>query len=163
MRRAVALEPGSAVAQFNLGLLLGELGRLDEAAQAHRAAVEADPTLAPAAYNLCVILADGDVNEAIRWCRRAAELRPEDPRYAYTLAFYLQQSGATEDAVTGLERLIVAHRGHADAWMLLGSLYERSGRLDDAQALYTAGSGNDQLPPDVRQRFAVWLSGQGAS
>jgi len=58
-----------------------------------------DPTLAVAAYNLCVITARDRISEAVTWCRKAAELRPQDPKYAYTLAFYLNQKGDREEAV----------------------------------------------------------------
>ena len=48
------------------------------------------PSLAQAAYNLAVMSADDDIGEAIHYGRLAAGLRPEEPRYAYTLAFYLR-------------------------------------------------------------------------
>jgi tetratricopeptide (TPR) repeat protein len=158
LRRALEIEPNSAAASFNLGLLLGEQGRLEEAKKAHRAALEADPALAAAAYNLGVILAGEDMTEALLWCRRAAELRPDEPRYAYTLAFFVQQAGDAEGAVTLLESLIDTHPGYGDAWALLGTLYERLGRADDARALYRRAVENDRLPTNVRRQFALRLS-----
>lgn len=158
LRRALELEPENAAAHFNLGLLLGEQDRLADAVTAHRAALEADPDLAAAAYNLGVILARDDVEEGLRWCRRAAELQPEEPKYAYTVAFYLDQSGDREGAAAVLEALIGTHPGHGDAWAMLGSIYERLGRLHDARALYRAAAENDRLPPGLRRRFAARAS-----
>jgi tetratricopeptide (TPR) repeat protein len=157
LRRALESEPDNAAAHFNLGLLLGEQGRLREAVDAHRAALEADPELAAAAYNLGVILATENVNEGLRWCRRAAEIRPEEPKYAYTVAFYLQQSGDISGAAVLLEQLIDTHPGFGDAWMMLGSFYEEQGRRDAARALYARAAENDELPPDLRRQFAARL------
>ena len=49
--------------------------------------------MAAAAYNLGVILGEKNLDEAIAWCRKAHELRPADPKYAHTLAFYQRQEG----------------------------------------------------------------------
>ena len=35
------------------------------------------------------------------WCRRAAELRPENPQYGYTYAFYLYQAGQLDEVTKG--------------------------------------------------------------
>ena len=98
LRRALAIEPANAAANFNLGLLLAERGRLPEAEQALRAALKADPQMAPAAYNLGVLLAGTDLDEAIAWCRKAHQALPSDPKYAHVLAFYLHQKKSDEEA-----------------------------------------------------------------
>ena len=95
LRRALKMEPANAAANFNLGLLLGEQGRLPEAEQALRTALKADPQMAAAAYNLGVILGEKNLDEAIAWCQRAHELRPTDPKYVHTLAFYQRKKGDT--------------------------------------------------------------------
>jgi tetratricopeptide (TPR) repeat protein len=155
LRRALELEPESAAALFNLGLLLGEAGRFDEAAAAHRKALKADPELAAAAYNLGVILSAKEPVEALRWCRRAAELRPDEPKYAYTVAYYLQEQGDTNGAIAVLEKLIVEHPGYAEGWGALGSTYAQQGRIEDARALYRRAADNKALPMHMRRRFAA--------
>jgi hypothetical protein len=45
------------------------------------------------------------IGEAVGWCRKAAETAPQNPAYAYTLAFYLNQKGDTDEAVRTLEAL----------------------------------------------------------
>lgn len=153
LRQALALEPANAVVLFNLGLFLGEQGRLEEAAESHRAALDADPEMAQAAYNLGVILAEKQPREALRWCRRAAELRPEEPRYAYTVGFYEDRAGETGSAARTLEALLARHPAHADAYLLLGAIYERQGRADDARALYEKALETADL--DRRQEYQV--------
>jgi Flp pilus assembly protein TadD len=80
-------------------LLLAETDRLDEAEKALRAALKSDPQLAPAAYNLGVILGEKkDLAGAVQWCRKAHDLRPEDLKYTQSLAYYLNLSGDKEEA-----------------------------------------------------------------
>lgn len=93
LRRALKLEPDNAAANFNLGLLLAEQGQLQEAEQSLRAAFKADPQMAAAAYNLGVMLAKKNIDDGIAWCQKAHDLRPADPKYAWTLALYQQQKG----------------------------------------------------------------------
>ncbi|MCW5981011.1 MAG: ammonia-forming cytochrome c nitrite reductase subunit c552 [Bryobacteraceae bacterium] len=119
LRRAVKAEPKNAAAHFNLGLLLGEEGRPREAKQALRAALNAEPTMAAAAYNLCILEAPDNPGAALALCRQAAGLRPEEPRYAYTLAFYLHRNGNAAEAAAVLRNLLGRHPAHQDGRRLL--------------------------------------------
>ncbi len=150
LRRAIQAEPANAAVNFNLGLLLGETGRLDEAEQALRAAFKADPQMAAAAYNLGVILAKKSVDEAILWCRKAYDLRPNDPKYAHTLAFYLRQKGDAEGAVRVLRGLIEREPGAFDASLLLGDLLAEKGDAKAAQQVYQKALARPELSPAQR-------------
>ena len=88
LQKALKVAPDNAAANFNMGLLKAEQNDLKGAEKYLRAALKADPQMAQAAYNLCVITAKDRLDEAVTWCRKAAELRPQEPKYAYTLAFY---------------------------------------------------------------------------
>ncbi len=81
--------------------------------------MKADPQMAQAAYNLCIITSKDRLNEAVTWCRKAAELRPEEPRYAYTLAFYLNKKGDRDEAIKRLRETVEKYPGYKDARMLL--------------------------------------------
>ena len=155
LRRALEVEPNSAAANLNLGLLLGELGRSDEAQAALRRAFEVDPTSATAAYNLAVLLAPKHPGEAIEWCRKAAQLRPEEPRYRYLLAFCLQQTDRRDEAIQTLRTITDAGDPYADAYALLGSLYEDGGDRDQAIAVYRQATRNQQFADDVRRGFSM--------
>ena len=136
LRAALEAEPANAAANFNLGLLLGEQGRNAEAKQALERAWKSDPTLAAAAYNLCVLEAAGDMNAALSWCRKAAEARPQEPKYAYTLAFYLQRQGALPEAQTVLEGLVRRHSGYTDGYLLLAQIYASQGNRAAAADMF---------------------------
>jgi len=76
--------------------------------------------MAQAAYNLCIMLAKDRIDEAIGFCRKASEIRPDDPKYAYTLAFFLDRKGETDEAVKTLNALLLKYPGHRDAQISYG-------------------------------------------
>jgi tetratricopeptide (TPR) repeat protein len=128
LNKALKINPKSAAANFNMGLLKAEQNDLPKAEQYLRAALKEDPTLAVAAYNLCVITSKDRINEAVTWCRKAAELRPQEPKYAYTLAFYLIQKGDRDEAVRTLKAIIEKYPGYKDAEMLLKEISKKQKR-----------------------------------
>jgi tetratricopeptide (TPR) repeat protein len=84
-----------------------------------------DSQMAPAAYNLCIILAKDRLDEAIGFCKKASEIQPDDPKYTYTLAFYFYQQGNRDVAVKTLNDLIQKHPEYRDAQMLLREITNR--------------------------------------
>ncbi|MGD0519323.1 MAG: tetratricopeptide repeat protein, partial [Thermoguttaceae bacterium] len=113
LRRALETEPASAAANFNLGLLLAEQGRAEEAEKALRMAIKSDSRPsgtwrpAAAAYNLGVILAGRkNMTEAIAWCRKACELQPDEAKYAQGLTLYLYQEGDADGAIEVLRKAL---------------------------------------------------------
>jgi predicted Zn-dependent protease len=135
LREARAAQPGHAGISFNLGLLLAEEGRREEAEKMLRAALAADPRMAAAAFNLAVLVGEKRLSEAVPLARKAAALRPEVPRYAWTLAFFQARSGDLRGAAETLEALLREHPEHGDAYGLLAEVYARQGRSAEAQAL----------------------------
>jgi tetratricopeptide (TPR) repeat protein len=108
-----------------MGLLKAEKKEPKQAETYLKKAFAADPRMAQAAYNLCVLTAKDRIGEAVTWCRKAAETGPQNPAYAYTLAFYLNQKGDKDEAVKTLEALLAKYPGYRDAEMLLGELSRR--------------------------------------
>ena len=119
LQKALKLAPDNAAANFNMGLLKAEKKEPKQAETYLRNAFKADPHMAQAAYNLCIITAKDRINEAVTWCRKAADLRPQEPKYAFTLAFYLNQQGEKEETVRILNALVEKYPGYKDAEMLL--------------------------------------------
>jgi len=119
LQKALKIAPDNAAVNFNLGLLKAEQNDLKQAENHLRAALKADPQMAQAAYNLCVIMAKDRLDEAIGFCRKASALRPNEPRYAYTLAFYLNQSGNRDEALKTLTVIVEKYPTYRDAQLLL--------------------------------------------
>ena len=136
LKDALTKEPDNAVANFNYGLLLGQLNRMDEAKSALRKALENDSTMSAAAYNLAVISAATSVNEALKYSEIAAELSPENGRYGYTYAYYLKLGGKYDEAIKVTEKIIKDIPDYADAYMFLGSIYEEQKQIDKAISVY---------------------------
>jgi Tfp pilus assembly protein PilF len=153
LRKALEIEPASAPANFNMGLLKAESQDFAGAERHLRAALQADPTLSEAAYNLGILLARDRLEEAIVWCRKAVELVPESQKYVYTLAFYLNQGGKTDEATRQLRALVARHPENPDAWALLAAVYEKRGQVSEAKALYRNALSNKFLPERDRLLF----------
>ncbi|UCC32136.1 MAG: tetratricopeptide repeat protein, partial [Phycisphaerales bacterium] len=154
LREALRIDPASVPANLNLGLLLAEMGRSSEAESALRKAFDADKYNAVAAYNIGILRAQSNLAEAIEWVRKAKELRPGEPKYAYTLAFYLHENGNDDGAVRVLQKMLERKPASADPYALLGQIYEQSGRKNDAIAVYRQATDNQSLPAPERYRFA---------
>lgn len=78
-----AAEPKDALVQYNLGLVAQRRNEYNKARTAYLAAVKADPTYAPARFNLAVLTWDANAKEeAQHHARKFLELAPTDPRAA---------------------------------------------------------------------------------
>jgi tetratricopeptide (TPR) repeat protein len=152
-KKALELDPNSLVTYINLGMLLGEQSRLSEAEDAFRKALAVDPNSAVAAYNLCVILAPRQPAEAIRWCGKAYQLRPDEPKYGYTYAFYLYQNAKQTAAIDVLQAMVKRQVPYSDAYAFLGSIYQRQKEFDKAIDIYQAAVHNKKLPQRDRRNF----------
>ena len=119
LKKALTVAPDNAAANFNMGLLKAEENDPGQAEMYLKQAIKADPQMAQAAYNLCVLTAKDRISEAVTWCRKAAELRPQEPKYAFTLAYYLNQKGDKKEAVMTLKEIVNNYPGLKDAEMLL--------------------------------------------
>jgi len=136
LRKVLEIDPGNEAASLNLGLLLAEQNRLQEAEKALLTALEANPKQAVAAYNLSVISSQRSIDEALKYARIAVDARPEEPKYAYTLAYYLLQNNQKDEAVQTLKKLITEHPLYLNAVSFLGDVYMKDGKLQEAKKLY---------------------------
>ncbi len=119
LQKVLKQAPDNAEANFNMGLLQAEKSKLKAAEDHLKKAFTTDPQMAQAAYNLCIITARDRIDEAVTWCRKAADLRPQDANYAYTLAFYLNQKGDKTEAVKILDSILEMYPRHKEAETLL--------------------------------------------
>ena len=151
--KALKVSPDNAAANFNMGLLKAEQNDTKTAERYLKTALKYDPQMAQAAYNLCVIAAKDRINEAVAYCKKAAELRPQEPKYAYTLGFFQGQTGNTEAAAKTLEALITKQPGYYDAYLLLGEIYEKEGKGVDAERIYNRALALEQAPEGFRRHI----------
>ena len=101
MHRSLAtVASGAEEAHLRLGESLRLRGRVDEAAQAYREAVEVNPEYAQAHVMLGVSLASlGDMDGAVEAYRQALEIDPGNATGHFNLAGLLKERGETQQAL----------------------------------------------------------------
>jgi tetratricopeptide (TPR) repeat protein len=138
-RDTIVKNPGASMPRLNLGLLLQQAGRLDEAIAEYRHALAAHPDEADLHDNLGVALAaQGHLDEAIGHWRRALALAPARAGTHGNLGNALAQQGDLGGAVAAYEAALRIEPTHADASNNLGNVLAMLGRADDAIARYQA-------------------------
>jgi tetratricopeptide (TPR) repeat protein len=157
LRKALALEPNNAEANFNMGLLKAELNDLPQAEKHLRRAFKADAQMAPAAYNLCVLLGEKRHGETLGFCRQAAALRPQDPRYVWAYAYYQNKNGDHQTAAATLENFLSRQPAFGDGHLLLADIYVQMGERQKAEGVYRRAIERNTLNPRDRSRIEAAL------
>ena len=151
---ALKVAPNNAVANLNMGLLKAEKNEPARAEFYLKKAFQSDPQMAQAAYNLCIITSKDRLDEALTWCRKATVLRPQEPKYAFTLGFYLNQKGDTATAIKVLNSVIAKYPLYPDSYLLLGGIYEKQGNRSEAERVYGKALAVEGIPAQYKYRIA---------
>ena len=128
-QQAISHDPGHVEANLNLGLLFSELGYRHDAIDPFETALKQGRS-AVAAYNLAVLYSHDDQMKSIEYAKKASEIEPENSKYLYTYAFYLNESGNSDTAVALLENAVNNNIRSFDMYYLLGTIYKKNGDLD---------------------------------
>lgn len=136
-RHALAVTPDNPVARRNLGQVLQDTGRIDEAVENYRRALSFDSRQVLAHTNLGVILLEkGNLREAIEHFETALKLRPTYVEAESNLGLALSESGHVEDSVEHLRRAIEIDPDFADAHYNLGTSLLSLRRLSESVTEY---------------------------
>lgn len=112
-------------------------GRLDEAARAYRAMLEADPHDAEALHLLALVAHQtGSTGEAVRLLRRALEIAPGHDAARFNLGAMYEARGEFEAAIAAYQRVAESQPGRADVFAGLGNCYRAAGRDGEALDAY---------------------------
>jgi len=138
-RTTLARNPGCWMAYNNLGVLLRDQGRVEEAVELYHKSVEINPNNSEAQFNLGTALAArGRFDEAIKNFRMAIQINPNFSEALNNLAWVLAAS--PDDALrNGAEAVQLAERAceltHYDQPLFIGTLaaaYAESGLFPEA-------------------------------
>ncbi|MBN2108111.1 MAG: tetratricopeptide repeat protein [Deltaproteobacteria bacterium] len=151
--KALKAEPANAQALVTLGMLLVEQKRTAEAETAFRKALNHDPANAAAYYNLAVMFAEEKPKNALEWCRRAHGIEPDNPKYAYTYAYYLNRSGKPGLAVAVLNKMVDQKVSHPETYALLADIFVTQKKIKEARGVYRKALENKNLPEQTRMGF----------
>ena len=131
------LRKPEALELLGKGIELGKQGDVDGAVKLLAQAVELDPGLADAQYNLGIGLWRLKQWEAaIRAMQEAAWLQPDDYDAHMRLGAWLAASGRRGEAVAEYERAVGLNIESPDAWMKLAQVYDAAGRGRAAMEAY---------------------------
>ena len=101
-------------------LVLERQGDLDAALTSYRLAHRDKPTDVQVLENMAIVCSKmGRTEEAIRWYRRALDIKPNLPAAHYGMAFILLRRGEREGARSHLEGFLSTASGepHMSAWI----------------------------------------------
>ena len=150
LKQAHAVSPDHGGVNFNLGLALAEAHDTTGAKKYLRLALKDAGSRPAAAYNLAVLLAEDNLDKAIGLCATAASDVPDNPRYGYTHAFYLDANNRADEAIGVLSGVIDRHPSHASSWVLKGTCLEKRKQFDEARTHYQAMRAETALPRQAR-------------
>jgi tetratricopeptide (TPR) repeat protein len=122
LRRALGgLEDG--LTHYNLGLLLAQTNRLDEAIAEYKLALTFDPNDARTHNNLAAVLArQGKLDQAARELARALEIDPDNANTHTNLGLVFAQQGHRERAASEFEAALRINPDHPAAQEALRAL-----------------------------------------
>ncbi len=146
LQHSLAICPGSALSEHNLGHALVLRGEYAEAVPHFEEALRLWPDYAVAHFNLANTLnLQGHLPEAIAHYRRALELDPAYFQAHYGLATTLALRGETAEAREHLVEALRLEPDYVDAHVKLGNLLVRQGELEAAVPHYVKAI---QIQPD---------------
>ncbi len=118
----------------NYGVILQDLGKLQEAELSYRKAIQIKPDFADAHSNLGSILQDlGKLQEAELSLRKAIELNPNFANAHSNLGNILNDLDKLQEAELSLRKAIKLNPNFADAHYNLGNILGHLGKLQEAE------------------------------
>ena len=136
-RTTIARNDRSWMAHNNLGIVLANMGRADEAMVHYQKALEIKPNHADAYYNLGHLLAKmGRTDEALAHYQKALELDPNHTKAHINLGGLLADAGRADEALAHYSKASEIAPNDSGIQYNLGSLLEDMGRSDEAMAHY---------------------------
>ena len=165
-QHATSIDASDAKWWYRLAYVQARSGRIDEAIEQLRQAIERNPSYAPAHLRLGLWLLDrGDTDGAERAFARAGEIDSGGVSSAIGLARVHLQRQQNQQAAEVLERALAKTPGDRYAMQVLGTAYRRLGRSDEADYALAVGMLGEPAWPDpwtdemlqYRRGFAVRL------
>jgi tetratricopeptide (TPR) repeat protein len=153
-RHMLDVTQNNSLAHYNLGLLLRREGKLDEAIEHYRAAIQLSPDYVDALNNLGNALAlKGQTAEATEYYRRALQIRPDSLDALNNLAAALSLTGHGDEAIQVYKRFVQLKPNDPEAHFKLGHLLVGLGHRDEAQAQFEEALRLKPDYPEVRAQL----------
>jgi tetratricopeptide (TPR) repeat protein len=162
-RDTLAKNPGAWLAQNNLGVVLWNQGKIQEAIGHFNEAVRIQPYSEETHHNLGLALVQqGKLEEAITHWKRALQIKPDYPEAHYNWGLALEQMGRNNDAIGQYEQALRLKPDLLAAHCNLGGVLMRQGRIQEAVEHYNEAV--RILPNSAEAQnslaMALWQAGQ---
>jgi tetratricopeptide (TPR) repeat protein len=157
LEQALKAEPFNEAANYNYGLLMAELQQMDKAENALKNVLKVNNKNASAAYNLAIIVSHRNIEEACNLSRLAYEAEPDQPKYGYSYAFYLNQTGKTAEAIQVLTSEMKAHPEYVSSAYLLINIFVGDNKIQQAidvcERAIKSNADNEQLIGNLKVKL----------
>jgi tetratricopeptide (TPR) repeat protein len=118
---------------FDFGLSSQRSGKLKEAEECYLKALALDSSFYPARLNLSTVyLEEGKISEAESELMYLINIKPEDPKVLYNLAFLYQRKNEFEKADEFLSKLFISDPKNNNAYLLKGRNLEVQNKIREA-------------------------------
>ena len=143
---------------FEQGLQAYKAHRLPEAIKAYRSAIQEDPSLFEAHYNLGLVATEaGNLTLALTSYENALAIRPTSLDARYNFALVLKQANFSADATHELEKVLATYPNETRAHLALGNLYaQQFGQPAKAREQYLKVLESDPQNPQATA-IRYWL------
>ena len=154
--RALEVTHDNAVIQFNLGQVLGQRGRPDQAIPHFQESLRIWPDFYSATFNMGVALAaSGNLAEAAVYYRRALALESDSVEARVNLGIALGQQGVLDGAQPVLEEAVRLDPRHPGARLNLGLVLLRRGRVAEATSQLLEAVKLDPSSPEAHNNLGL--------
>ena len=161
-RKVLAIQPGLAEVQCNLGSALKAAGEPTQAKAAFERAVALAPNLTSAHFNLGNLYREQRGWEAAASCyRRALAAEPKFAQAHNNLGAVLLEMGKREDAIHCFRRAVELKQPFPSAYVNLGSALQLAGKLEEAEAAFGSALQQDPDSAEAHNGLASVLYDQG--
>ena len=156
-REALGLDATLAAVHAELGALLLDLGRLDDALGELKTSLKLDPALAASWVNIAKLEGRRNHTDAslAAW-REAEKLLPTDVDVRIDHAMAMRKVGRHDDAIRAAREAVSLDGKSAPAQLALGYSLRSAGKLDDAAAAFTAAI--KLSPQDASAHWALGVT-----
>ena len=136
-RSTIDRNPTCWVAHLNLGDLLSQNGKVDEAITNFQQALQIKPDYAEASYDLGnALLQKGKVDEAITNFQQALQINPDYAKAHNNLGTALFRKGRVDEAIAHYQQALQIDPDYAIAHNNLGNALRQKGNIEEAIVQY---------------------------
>lgn len=163
-RHVLQDEPGHAEAADALGVLLQQVGHVDQAMADFQQALAARPDFALAHYHLgSARYQQGDVDGAVAALRRAVDLGPSYAPARNNLAVALKAQGRLEEAEQQLREAVRLAPDYSEAYNNLGNVLSALDRLEEAECFFRLALNCDRTNVQAYNNLGIVMQAMGAN